>query len=194
MEKFHFSEKIICPGDPTATPERVEQYKQYYPIKYKICKEQYPKRIAEIGIRAGYSAWTFLQACPNATYIGFDANNETHGGQGANIYGFFEWAKKILLPYDAYLIELDTQTVDDLMILNIDFFHIDGDHTAEGVYHDLNLAWKATKKNGLLLVDDYDYLPEVQKGVDSWIAKMDTRVKWEYRKSLRGEILITKLE
>ena len=66
--EFKFDENIICPEDPTATKERIQQYKEYYKIKYELCKKQNPKIIVEIGVRAGYSAWTFLQACPKAKY------------------------------------------------------------------------------------------------------------------------------
>jgi len=193
MDEFVFDESVIYPRDPTATPERIAQYKEYYPLKYKICKAQKPKRIAEIGVRAGYSAWTFLQASPGATYIGIDANNGKHGGQGGADGRFFEWAKQILSPYDAYLIELDTQTVDDLMIAKIDFFHVDGDHTEEGVIHDLDLAWKAINIDGLILVDDITYLDTVKKGVVRWIDKKNNgHIVVQFVPSIRGEMLIWK--
>ena len=40
----------------------------YYDIKQDICRRVAPKTIAEIGVRAGYSAWAFLQAAPDAHY------------------------------------------------------------------------------------------------------------------------------
>ena len=152
-----------------------------------------PKRLFEIGVRAGYSAWTFLQACPNAAYIGYDANNGTHGGKGGEDGSFFRWTKKILKPYNYQLIELDTQTIDDLGFENVgDFFHIDGDHTTKGVMHDLDLAYKVINETGLMLIDDIAYLKEVNIGVTNWLEIMNNKVTAKFIPSLRGEMLIRK--
>jgi hypothetical protein len=192
MSEFKFDEGIICPKDPTATEERIEQYKEYYKIKYKLCKDQNPKIIAEIGVRAGYSAWTFLQACPDAKYIGIDANNGTHGGQGGQGGVFFAWAKKILESYNVELMEIDTQKINLLPLKNVDFFHVDGDHAFEGVKHDLSLAYDVINKDGLILVDDITYIDTVKAGVLYWLKQMGNKVKAEFVESLRGEMLIRK--
>lgn len=190
--EFKFDESIIYPADPTATAERIEQYKEYYKVKYNICKKQNPKVIAEIGVRAGYSGWTFLQACPEAEYIGFDANNGTHGGQGGVDGRYFEWAKKILSPYNNTLIDMDTQTVDVLDIKNVDFFHVDGDHTTKGVQHDLDIVLPTLSKTGLIVVDDITYIDTVRDGVYNWLSKNSNKIEAEFVKSLRGEMLIRK--
>lgn len=36
-----------------------------------------------------------------------------------------------------------------------DFIYIDGDHTAEAVFRDASLAWKALKPGGIMAFDDY---------------------------------------
>jgi predicted O-methyltransferase YrrM len=190
--EFKFDENIICPGDPTATDKRIEEYKEYYKIKYEICKKQNPNLIVEIGIRAGYSAWTFLQACPEAKYIGIDANNGTHGGQGGQDGAFFEWADHILAEYDVELIEMDTQWVNDLGVTDVDFFHVDGDHTITGVQNDLTLALHAINDTGLILVDDITYLESVNAGVKAWVMRMGNKITAEFVQSLRGEMLIRK--
>jgi predicted O-methyltransferase YrrM len=187
---FYFAETIVCPDDPTATPKRIQEYREYYKVKYDICKKQNPKVIAEIGVRAGYSAWSFLQACPDAGYIGFDANNGTHGGQGGQNGKYFEWAKNILRIYNHRLIELDTQTVDSLNIREVDLFHVDGDHTSKGVQHDLDLAYKVISDTGLILIDDITYIKTVSDGVNKWVEKMGNKITYEFVKSLRGEMLI----
>lgn len=192
MNNFKFDENIICLDDPTATTKRIEQYKKYYKVKYDICKKQKPKRIAEIGVRAGYSAWAFLQACPMAEYIGIDADNGTHGGQGGESGVFSEWAAYILKDYNFEQIRLDTQTVSNLNIFNIDLFHVDGDHTAAGVQHDLDLAFMSINVNGLILVDDITYIDSVRIGVSKWIKRMENKISLEFISSLRGEMLIRK--
>lgn len=188
--KFIFTESIIYPKDPTATAKRIKEYREYYKTKYNICKEQNPRHIVEIGVRAGYSAWSFLQACPKAEYVGIDANNGTHGGQGGRDGRYFKWAKKILSAYECRFIEMDTQKIDDLKIFDVDLFHVDGDHSAKGVQHDLDLAFKAINGNGLILIDDMIYLQTVKSGVHSWIHEMSSEITTEFIPSLRGEMLI----
>jgi predicted O-methyltransferase YrrM len=189
---FEFKESIVYPKDPTATKKRIKQYKEYYKVKYDLCKQQNPKKIAEIGVRAGYSAWAFLQACPNAKYIGFDANNGKHGGQGGQDGSFKKWAEKIIADYDAEILELDTQKVDELEIDNVDFFHVDGDHSTKGVQHDLDLAFRTLSDTGIIVVDDITYIKEVKRGVVNWLNKMSNLVKSEFIESLRGEMVIRK--
>jgi hypothetical protein len=193
MSEFKFDETIICPEDPTATPQRIAQYKEYYKVKYNICKKQSPKTIAEIGVRAGYSAWTFLQACPEAKYIGLDANNGTHGGQGGTDGKFSRWTSRILNDYDFELIDIDTQTVNKLNLSGIDLFHVDGDHSFNGVIHDLDLALSCISDTGIILVDDITYIDTVKIGVDTWLHNNKEVVKGEFVESLRGEMLIRKM-
>lgn len=44
-------------------------------------------------------------------------------------------------------------TTDDKEIY--DFIYIDGDHTAEAVFKDASLAWRALKPGGIMAFDDY---------------------------------------
>jgi len=190
---FVFDEKIIYPKDPTADKKRIEQYKQYYKVKYDICKEQNPQKIAEIGVRAGYSAWTFLQACPKAKYIGIDANNGKDGGAGGQDGCYMKWTEEILKDYDCSFKIMDTQKQPSLDLTDIDFFHVDGDHSEKGIQHDLDIVLPCMKNGGLILVDDISYISSVGKGVTKWIDKNKEKIKYEYRKSLRGECLIWKI-
>lgn len=187
---FIFPEYTLCPDDKRITVKNLNRFSEYYAVKYQICKEKNPKRIAEIGVRAGYSAWTFLQACPEAEYFGFDANNGTHGGAGGQTGLFKKWAEKILTPYKFHLTDVDTQKVSTLDITDIDFFHVDGDHSTNGVQHDLDLAFKCMAKNGLILVDDITYLSTVKIGCDLWVEKMKNKITTSFVSSMRGELLI----
>lgn len=188
MIHFEFDESIICPDDITATPERIDQYKEYYCVKYMIAKLCQPKVICEIGVRCGYSAWSFLQACPEAKYIGIDANNGKHGGKGGEDGKYFDWAKKILAGYNCEFHIIDTQTVNNLCISQApDFFHVDGDHTYEGCLHDLRLAYKTTRTDGYILVDDYYYIEEVRSAVNKYFNFDHELI---IIPSLRGEVLI----
>ena len=201
MINFKFDPTIICPEDPTATPERIEGYKSHYATKYLICKLLNPKTIVEIGVRAGYSCWAFFQACPEATIYGFDNNCGEHGGKGGSDGKYKEWAKKLLSDYDFEYFDRNTQQSIFLLFRagrlpsfadgEIDFFHVDGDHTTEGVYHDLKLAMRHLKEGGYILVDDIDYLPQVKEGVTMFLK--DYHVESIYIPSFRGEMLIKKI-
>ena len=193
MNEFIFPESILCPEDNRITKDNLKVFAPYYTIKYNICKSINPKKIAEIGVRAGYSGWSFLQAVPTAEYIGLDANNGKHGGRGGEDGKYKKWAQKILSPYNYKLIDIDTQKVSFLSINEIDFFHVDGDHSVIGVQHDLDLAFNTLSENGVILIDDIDYLKKVKSGVEIWMKKMEKIVRGEYIKSYRGEMLIRKI-
>ena len=53
---------------------------QYYGSKYEVAGRLRPKRIVEIGVRAGYGAFAMLSAVPDAQYMGIDMDAGTHGG------------------------------------------------------------------------------------------------------------------
>lgn len=189
---YEFDRSIICPWDATADAKRIRQYINYYRIKYSIVSALQPSVIVEIGVRAGYSAWAFMQACPKAVYVGFDASNGKHGGQGPKSY--MPWARKLLteLGVDFRLYDgFDTQKVDSLPETG-DFYHVDGDHSRAGCWHDMTMCFEALPSGGHLLVDDYSYLKSVSAAVDAWLANNKDRVFVVYIESLRGEVLIRK--
>jgi len=192
MIKFDFNPDIICPDDRTASNKRILEYMDYYPIKSMIAYLCQPQKIAEIGVRCGYSAWAFLQACPAATYAGFDAENGTHGGKGGETGKYGEWAKKLIGDRGTYAV-LDTQTVDILPGAPYDFVHVDGDHTTKGTIHDVDVALRSVNIGGYVLVDDYDFIPEVREGVNSFFGFCQDLIDAIYFKSLRGEYLFRKV-
>ena len=184
---FKFNEDIICPEETPRNKKKFSEFKDYYRVKHNIIKRFNPKSMVEIGVRAGYSAHTFLTAVPGMKYTGLDANNGTHGGQDGP---WTWWAEKILgdAGFEFEIIETDTQKTN--LVPAADFYHIDGDHTTNGVMHDLDICYACMNPGGVLLIDDYDYIPEVKEGVDRWIIAHENQIKWEYVKSLRGEIII----
>lgn len=164
--------------------------KEYFAVvryiggKYEIARRYKPRKIVEIGVNTGYAAWAFIQAAEDpatVSYIGFDDWS----------YGPFpEWAMQTLLRGcgRASVVRTDTQTVDSLGVTG-DFIHVDGCHTMVGVMHDLDLALQAMEPEGVILVDDYDDVPDVRMGVDAWLAA-HPKLKWKYCETLRGDILI----
>lgn len=156
---------------------------RYIGGKYEIARRYKPRRIVEIGVNTGYSAWAFMQAAedPNTVvYVGFDDWS----------YGNFpEWALQNLLHSPrVVIVRANTQKLDSLNVTG-DFIHVDGDHTKPGVMHDLDLALQAMEPGGVILIDDYDDVPDVREGVDEWL-QIHPDLNWKYCETLRGDILI----
>ncbi len=167
--------------------EKFNQWKKYYEIKHKIASDIKPKVVAEIGVRAGYSAKCFLECASDAKFYGFDYYVHKWAN-GFNNDELHKHALKLLNEYDCTIKKVNTQEEDGLGINDVDLFHIDGDHSFKGAYHDLKIALPALSKDGYILVDDIDYVKSVKKAADSFVEDYD--LNCEYIKSLRGEYLI----
>jgi len=188
MTKFDKIVEIMHPGDPTGN-SNLAWYPEYYGIKQDIVRECNPKLICEIGVRAGYSAVAFMDACPDAFYFGFDADNGTHGGH----VGFTDWAKKLLAGRPAKIwCPFDSQKAKVLPV-RADFYHIDGDHTTAGCYHDMLICFEDMLSGSFMLVDDFDFLGDVRRGMEMFIKNFSQVILPRYVKSKRGEMLIRKL-
>lgn len=148
---------------PDDTERPSEEYRQQYFVKFDVARNAQPRVIAEIGVRAGYSALAMLLAAPGARYIGFEADQGSFGG----VRGFTAAAvPRVLEGFEHEIRYVDSQSVlaiDD----EIDLFHVDGDHSYDGAMHDLELAWRCSQ---YVLVDDYDFIRPVQAAVDHFIV------------------------
>ncbi|CAN0461238.1 unnamed protein product, partial [Phaeothamnion confervicola] len=140
-----------------------EDYKNQYFQKFNVALGAQPQVIAEIGVRAGYSALAMLLAAPGARYIGFEADAGNYGG----VKGMTERAMPRVLAGFAHEVRyVDTQNllaIDD----QVDLFHVDGDHSYDGAMHDIGLAWACSQ---YVLVDDYDFIRPVQAAADHFIV------------------------
>ena len=162
---FRMDPSVICPWDPDA-----KDYAHMYWVKYELAKAIQPGSMVEIGVRAGYSAWAFLQACPSMEYRGFDANNGEHCGTSCPNGKWTDWARKILSGYDALIHDCcDTQTTS--VMPSADAYHVDGDHTEEGCLHDMEICASGMLDHSVMVVDDYTMIPDVRRAVDGWLGK-----------------------
>ncbi len=121
---------------------------KYYQLKYAISKAIKPKSILETGVRFGYSAITFLEASPNASYTGIDIDCESYGG----VPGAINWAKEIMQEYEATFIIEDTTTMQSFPGEFYDLIHVDAQQDGDGTFGDLE---KALEKGRYILVDGY---------------------------------------
>lgn len=132
-----------------------------------------PSLIVEIGVRAGYSSWTMLQAAPESRIIAFDANiDPTLGNSHGGFLDAYQHAETICQG------RLDLVLVDSHQLQRLpraDVVFVDGDHTPEGCYQDIELAARTAR---VILLDDYDTVfhstgtarYEVREAVDKWVS------------------------
>jgi 2-polyprenyl-3-methyl-5-hydroxy-6-metoxy-1,4-benzoquinol methylase len=120
----------------------------YYRLKWAIARVLKPERILEVGVRFGYSARAFLEACPNAAYFGIDNDSEESGGEK----GAIEWARRATEQFDANYLIADSQQLEEFPGGPYDLIHIDGQQDGAGSIQDLR---KALPKARHILFDGY---------------------------------------
>jgi 2-polyprenyl-3-methyl-5-hydroxy-6-metoxy-1,4-benzoquinol methylase len=135
-----------CPDDHFAY--LFDEWVPYYRSKWAVSRCLQPAKILEIGVRYGYSALAFLNACPTADYIGIDLDSDSYGGAKGAIC----WAESKLQGYSANLIVANSQSLDRFPGGTYDLIHIDGQQDQAGFLHDLELALGQAKH---ILVDGY---------------------------------------
>jgi predicted O-methyltransferase YrrM len=139
-------EGTAFPEDPLR--HRFEEWGPYYRLKWAIAKVLAPRRILEIGVRYGYSALAFLDACPGASYVGIDLDIDMFGG----VSGAINWAQSAAASYDAHFLVADSQKLSVFPGGRYDLIHVDGQQDGEGSIHDITLALRQSE---YVLVDGY---------------------------------------
>lgn len=149
---------------PDDTERPSPEYGNQLRVKFETVRSmpEPPKVIAEIGVRAGYSALAMLLAAPGARYIGVEHDAGNFGG----VHGITAKAvPTVLYGFDVEILYADSQSIHDFV--EVDFFHVDGDHSWDGAMHDIELAWQCSR---YVLVDDYDFIKSVQAATDHFIV------------------------
>ncbi|RWU17785.1 methyltransferase [Pseudomonas alkylphenolica] len=150
------------PADPLR--HLFDEWVDYYKVKWAIAKAINPKRILEVGVRYGYSARAFLEACPDAQFVGLDADIDTFGGSK----GALAWAGENLRAsgFNADLHSVNTQSLKAFPGGYYDLIHIDGQQDGNGTYRDLDLA---VTQSRYILVDGYQWSRENFYSVNEWL-------------------------
>ena len=136
------------PDDPLSG--LFDEWVDNYRVKWGIAAGLQPRSILEVGVRYGYSAAAFLDACPSARYVGIDIDNDAYGG----VAGALDFATKLLQPYDAEIVIADTQEMTRFPGGRYDLIHVDGQQDGDGSFHDLELA---VAQANYVLVDGYHW-------------------------------------
>src|SRR5581483_11974099 len=160
---------IIMPEDQAEQWLRADMV-HYYWTKYRIAATLKPHYIVEIGVRAGYSAWSFLLACPQARFLGIDPYLPIHGGVEESMISQTRlWAERLINPCDSRrIVCISSQNLDALDDAP-DFVHVDGDHGRAGAFRDMQLALGSISPTGAILVDDFEIIGDVRHAVREFL-------------------------
>lgn len=180
---------IVHPEDMPADWLIANDYYRYY---FAICEHFKPLRIGEIGVRRGYSSLAMLKGSMSGgvpfnelELFGFDNQCYVHDSL-THVWNYFKQNMPGLRYFGR---EVDTRKIDDLEVTGLDLFHVDGDHYFEGCLHDMQLAAKALKPGGVMLVDDIIAgLGSVKPAADMWCR--ENQITPLFIPHLRGLYLI----
>jgi len=160
----------------------------YYEMKYETAARLKPTHIVELGVRAGYSAFAFLSAVPEAYYLGID-NGMCDAEQGDQ---YIAHAHKILKRFaHVSFLAHDIQKLERFAMTpwswETTMAHVDADHSFEGCFHDLKLCSVAK----WILVDDYGVGKDIREACDEVLTQNPSWTAEFVHDGLRGSLLIT---
>lgn len=159
----------------------------YAAFKAAVTEQLQPKTIIEIGVGVGVSALAFLDGCPTATYIGIDNDAECMRDFPVKPSEFVQG----LLGAYGRIWKKDSTKIDRLP--PADLVHIDGDHSYEGAYNDVMLAWRSEAR--WILVDDARDSVVAAATFDALHRKSPGSVDWAYfEDTWTGNILISRVK
>jgi len=170
------------PRDPLA--HLFEEWVDYYRLKWAISRVLQPRRILEIGVRFGYSAAAFLDASPEAEYLGIDNDSDTFGGQR----GAIDWARRITGRFHAQYVVADSQDYESFPGGTYDLVHIDGQQDGAGSIRDLKTSLGQARH---ILLDGYLWTRENFLHVSEFLCRYrDVIESWTVIPGYAGELLI----
>lgn len=186
--------------DPAFFGERDVKYDKHAKyINSGICYEWYfavakyfqPVSILEIGVRRGYSLLSMIKgAADNVKFVrGWDIESVEPGSNAIAIKNIKERIDTAKI--DFAIDNVNSRRFDKIPVF-FDLIHIDGDQSLEGIEHDLNISLGMCN---VVIIDDYDYIPNVRKATDAFIAIHKPIIQaLTYIPSFRGMLVIEWLE
>lgn len=150
-----------------------------------------PTRIGEIGVRFGYGL-----ACLAGGSIGDRPEPPAMSLWGWDSECYEPESMKLARQHlerfggDLELRKANTRDLTDLGCPPLHLIHVDGDHSTTGALHDMALAWRALDARGVMLVDDYYFIPDVQKAVAGF--SLAQGIGYEVLPTFRGTALFAK--
>lgn len=132
----------------------------YYPMLTKFIRDQHIQSVVEIGVRSGYSMAAMMRGNPQLTYLGIDLDQPVRDFMD----GAAEHAEALRQKYsrgDSGFLLADSSRLSALP-RRFDLAYIDGNHTEEACFHDLELCASYCDR---LLADDYGVIPAVRQAI-----------------------------
>jgi hypothetical protein len=150
---------------------------------YAISKVLQPKTFMEIGVRFAFSFLPSIIGSDVIEYaLGWDL--ETYGNNAIaidNLNTYYKGNAKW------EILHIDSQEQTKLPQF-FDLVSIDGCHEYDGKIHDLKLAMESSR---YVILDDYDYIPNVRQATDFFLKEYNNRIEWnEYIPTFRGSQII----
>jgi predicted O-methyltransferase YrrM len=138
-----------------------------YVALHALVAARRPRRIVEIGVRLGYSAFAMLCAAREAEYFGFDADLCTWGGVPGALWD----ARRMLrreFPRARITVRREDTATPGLRLPAADVYFVDGNHSEDGALRDMELCAAAADptRGALLLVDDVTHEAGVARAVE----------------------------
>jgi len=152
-------------------PKNMNQKKIFESILDYILEKNKNKliKILEVGSFTGISLINIVKRIPNSIGLAIDAwnnydeeNNELFKNMSCVEKVFHENVKKSQLP----ITSMKGDSVEKLSELmkngeKFDFIYIDGSHLLLDCYTDIVLSWQILNNGGIMAIDDYPYLKDV---------------------------------
>lgn len=153
----------IDPADDWLTNDRA--YPLYYRLFQEIALLHPIPRLLEIGVRTGYVGVVFARAVNGPSrYVGIDPDQYRADGL-ARANASFTRIRARQPGFDFRCLHgySDNPRIQSTVLRRgpYNIVHVDGDHTNRGKLVDLEFARSVLAPGGLVLVDDYDYIPGV---------------------------------
>ena len=171
-----------CPSDNLRA--RFPEWVSYYRMKWAIARALQPGSILEIGVRYGYSALAFLDACPHAHHLGIDIDSDEFGGTK----GAIDWARKTAAGHNAEFLIADSQKMSEFPGGTYDLIHVDGQQDGDGSFHDLQLA---VRQGRFVLLDGFFWTQENFHAVSDFLFRYRDLIDYYFViPGYAGELLI----
>lgn len=184
---FSDEERMYVPIEQIAMPSDISIFgthfgeKTYYASYAGIARKYAPRRVMEIGVRFGYSGIAITSgalaggASPPVWYVGVDAEffggytrDQGYGNYRSNAVAA-ENFKRFRPGVETEFFTCDTRNglPEAILTRRFDLINVDGDHSFEGAYGDLNRVWPLLAPGGIIIVDDIG-MADVKRAVEQF--------------------------
>lgn len=140
--------------------------------------------LLEVGVAQGDSAVRLLEAFPELSYTGLDewyrrpdmkheANKLKNWSTQEHWDGIYAKVLRRLEPFGerAKVIRANSHVALPTITEKFDIILVDGDHSYQGALDDLHACVPLLAEGGAMWVDDVDYIKDVRRALDKFLAE-----------------------